>query len=400
MYSLTRQALIRAATAASVLSLVTSPLMPTHKGLVAQGRAELRHEATFPESFGLIQTVRPLSDGRIVVADPLGQVLGLVDMDAGAMDPVGREGGGPGEWRQPDAVYPLPGDSTLLVDLGNTRLGVIAPDGRIVETYPMVLERGGGPMGLEIVLPGGTDAGGSVYFLARGGMRPGGGLDSSLVKRWARDDGPTTRLAALRPPAMSTATSGGRGNQEIRMRPVPLAPQDDWTVAPDGSVAVVRAEPYRVEWIRPNGERAVGPAVDYRPVGVGTAEKERYLDEMESAGLSMSLSMDNGARSMQLRRGGQGGSRQDRAAQIRDLQWPETLPAVRGGALVAPDGRLWVRRFAAAGDPAAYDLFDREGRRVGSISLPPGRRVAGFQGDRVYAVYVDELGLNWLEEYR
>jgi hypothetical protein len=391
-----------AATGIGMLVLAAAPLVSPQAGLAGQEGVELRHHATFSESFGFVQTVRALSDGRIVVADPLGQVLVRVDMETGEMEPLGREGGGPGEWRQPDAVYALPADSTLLVDLGNTRIAVIDPEGRIVESHSMVLEdAAAGPMGLEIIQPQGTDAAGRIYFEARGELRrPGAGPDSSRVMRWAWGDPSAVRIAALTPPAVTVATSGGRDDQQVMVRPVPLAPQDDWAVAADGSVAVVRAEPYRVQWIHPDGRTVEGPEIDYRRVDVGTPEKERYLDELETGGLSVSVSVENGARSMQFRRGG-GGRQQDRAAQMRELDWPETLPAVRNnGALVAPDGRLWVRRFAAAADPAAYDLFDREGRRVGSIALPAGRRVVGFQTDRVYAIYVDELGLNWLESYQ
>ena len=50
-------------------------------------------------------------------------------MDTGTADTLGRVGGGPGEYQQPDAVFPLPGDSTLLVDIGRTYLTVIGPDG-------------------------------------------------------------------------------------------------------------------------------------------------------------------------------------------------------------------------------------------------------------------------------
>ncbi len=75
-------------------------------------------EVTYPEGFGLVQQVRELADGRVFIADPLGQVLLVADMTSGKADTLGSVGQGPEEYRQPDAVYALPGDSTLLVDLG------------------------------------------------------------------------------------------------------------------------------------------------------------------------------------------------------------------------------------------------------------------------------------------
>ncbi len=369
----------------------------------AQDAVELERTARFPDGFGFVQTVRPMPDGRVLVADPLGRILAFVDLDAGTLEAVGREGPGPEEWRQPDAVYPLPGDSTLLVDLGNTRLAVLDPSGEIVRGHRMVLETGErGPMGLEISNPGGTDARGRVYYQARGGMRPPSmEMDSSTVKRWTPDAGEPVVLAKLSPPPVEMTRSGSGGETRMMMREIPLAPQDAWAVADDGAVAVVRADPYRVEWIRPDGQVVRGPAVAYRPVRVRNAERERYLDERQNTGLSARMTVENGVRSLGLSRGGQGGDEQARARELRELEWPESLPAFRpDGALVGPDGQLWVERYTAAGDPARYDLFDRSGRRVGAIRLPAGRRIIGFDGDRVYAVAVDDLGLHWLEAYR
>ena len=50
---------------------------------------------SFPESFGYLSNVRELADGRVMVADTLGQVLVVADLQAGTADPIGRVGGGP-----------------------------------------------------------------------------------------------------------------------------------------------------------------------------------------------------------------------------------------------------------------------------------------------------------------
>ena len=76
-------------------------------------------EAVYEEAFSVVSTVRELADGGVLVADALGQVLVHLDMDAGTADTLGSVGEGPDEYRQPDAVWPLPGGRTLLVDLGN-----------------------------------------------------------------------------------------------------------------------------------------------------------------------------------------------------------------------------------------------------------------------------------------
>lgn len=122
----------------------------------AQETLELIHEATFSEGFGHIDRVRELSDGRVMVADPIGQVLLVLGRGLANADTLGRVGGGPQEYRQPDVVLPLPGDSTLLVDLGNGRLIVVGPDGAFGTTAPMAQGEPGSES-FSIILPRFTD---------------------------------------------------------------------------------------------------------------------------------------------------------------------------------------------------------------------------------------------------
>jgi hypothetical protein len=406
----------RIAAALAVVALATAPAPSA-----AQPVQDLRHRTTFHESFGFLQSVRELADGRVVVADPLGGLLVALDLGSGAMTPIGREGGGPGEWRQPDAVYALPGDSTLLVDLGNARLTVIDPAGRAVRSDPIVLRPAGdegarpvagsdgrvrmgpGMLGtIDIIRPRATDRAGRVYFQGGGRMAgPGAGADSLEVKRWDRGDAPPVRLAGLRPPQLSTSTtgrSGGQGTMGIRAQPVPLAPQDDWAVAPDGRVAIVSAQPYRVDWVHPDGRRVTGTPVDYRPLPVRTAEKERWLEGRGSNNLGITITMQGGAPSMNFRRGG--AMRPDADAGIDDYEWPQVLPPFRSGrSHVDPNGRLWVERYGQVGAPTVFDVFDRRGARVAQIRLPADRELIGFGRSAVYAARVDELGLYWIEAY-
>ena len=364
-----------------------------------QDARPLRHRVTFPESFGFLQSVRELQDGRVMAADPLGGTLAILDLNRGTMTPVGREGAGPEEWRQPDAVYALPGDSTLLVDLGNARLAVIDPAGRFVDTHPIGVPQtrpGAGPF--EIMMPRGVDARGRIYYLSRGmGRHPGARPDSSTVRRWSRHEGEEpVSLARLAPPKMAVSSAGGGGRQSVTMRPIPLAPEDDWAVAADGRVAVVRAEPYRVEWHAPDGGVVRGPELPARPVRVGGAEKERWLEQMAAGGLAVSVEVGPQGPSMRFQRGG--GRANTPAAS--DYEWPETLPPFRAGvSLVDHSGRLWVARHGPAAGPASYDVVDARGAVVARYTVPAGHRIIAVTGRGVYAVRTDDLGLSWLEVF-
>lgn len=118
---------------------------------------------------------------------------------------------------------------------------------------------------------------------------------------------------------------------------------DEWVVLPEGGVAIARAEPFRVEWHPSYGDSAVGPIVP-----------------------------------------------RDRARSA------DGAPA----ALLAPDGRLWVARAAAAGaEMVIYDIFDRSGERTGRMSFDAGSIVVGFGRTRVYVVRRDADGEVFLDRF-
>jgi hypothetical protein len=357
-----------------------------------------RPEAVFPEDFGSIQTVRELRDGRVLVADPLGKALYVLDMAQGRRRQVGSEGQGPQEYRQPDAVWALAGDSTLLVDLGNARLVVMGPDLSFGATRPIAQGAFEPGRPLVLALPQGVDATGAVYFR---GMPAGLGAaappDSADILRLPSGGGAPTTVGRFKLPDQRTSRSGGAQNQNVRMEPLPLTPEDAWGVASDGSVVVARSRDYHVEWIAPTGARRSGPPVRWDPVRVGNAEKDEYLAEAgRGGGIAVSLTVENGRPSMSMQRGGAG----TQAREASSYTWPERLPPFYGGRIpVDQQGRAWVRRRVRAGAPAAYDVFDRTGARLTTVTLQPGRRIVGFGPTSVYVVSHDEFDLAYLERY-
>jgi hypothetical protein len=371
------------------------------QGASGQERSLGEPLAVAREPFSLVNTVRELADGRVLVADPLGGVLVRLDAALQGIERLGREGGGPEEYRQPDAVWPLPGDSTLLVDLGNARLTVVGPDGSFGRTRPITLgEPGpGGPPAMA--LPRGVDAGGRIYFegprMVVGGPPP----DSVEVLRAGPVGASTEGVVRVKLPGVRTQSSGGGGNVGFRVTPVPLSPVDAWGVAPSGAVAVARSEPYRLEWIRTDGRRVAGPPVSWSPVRIRQAEQEEWELERgrSGGGIGVSMTIENGRTSVSFGRGGAG--RPGGGADPSTLPWPEAKPPFVGGTVwVDGTGRAWVRRSLPAGEPALYDLFDGEGRLVGQVRFPPDRRLVGFGNGTLYAVHVDAMDLQTLEKYR
>ena len=367
----------------------------------------LTQDASFAEAFGMVGGIRELRDGRILVADPLGQALMVINMQAGTADTIGRVGGGPGEYKQPDGVFALPGDSTLLVDLGNGRLTVLAPDLSFVETMPIAQGQPqagggmrGGMAGMNVVLPRGVDGQGRIYFQALGmGMRPGSQLpDSAAIMRWDRATGAFEQVGQVKLEERRLERSGSGNRQNMMMRQTPLSPQDGWGVSLSGRVAAARSDGYFLEWIEPDGGRVRGDQVPFRPVRIRQAEKERWVEGRSSSGLMIRAEIGTGGPSMSFGRGGGGGGG---SSSVDDFDWPDVMPAfAAGGVRVTPEGDAWVRRSVPAGGDAVFDVFGADGQLKERITLPTGRRIAGFGPERVYVVRNDEFDLQWLERYR
>lgn len=363
----------------------------------AQSSRTLIADAVFSEGFGMVSGLHELSDGRLMITDGLGQMLLWVEMDGGRMEQIGREGRGPEEYRTPDALYALAGDSTLMVDLGNGRLTVLGPDGEFIRTMPIARQVNGQ---MVTALPRGVDRMGRIYFQPFGMMmgRPGGGVpappDSASIARWNPADDAVDTLGVVKLEERKVETSGGANNRSVRIRPVRMSPQDAWAVAPDGRVAVARSDPYSLEWIG-DGSHRQGSQVSIRPVRVGRPEKIEYLLTRRRGDINVMVDVNNGVRQMSFGRGRRNSDEVDISG-----EWPLNMPAFGTGAVrVAPNGDAWVRRNISADDEATFDVFGPDGNLKEQIKLPVGRHVVGFGDGVVYAVYFDEFDLQYLERY-
>jgi hypothetical protein len=370
-----------------------------YEGAVSQ-RHLLEPDAAYSEALGMVQTVRPLPDGRILVADPLGQVLVAIDMDAGLADTIGQRGAGPGEYDQPDAVFPLPGDSTLLVDLGNGRLSVLGPDLEHGSTMPLAF---GDPQRGEMtfILPRGTDQRGNLYFQGMGIKMGGPGLvefpDSAPIMRFDRATTTIDTLGMILLRRREAFTTGTGARQQVDVAEYALSPEDAWHVSPAGRVAAARSDGYYVEWIDDEGSHP-GPNVPYTGVPVRRADQDEWINNFYAMSMSLQLRIANNVRTTSFSRGGPGSD--DRWGP-EEFEWPDAKPPfVANGVRVSPSGKAWVQRSAPAGTDVMYDVFNADGNRMEQVIFPPERRVVGFAGEVVYVVRKDEFDLFWLERYR
>lgn len=367
-------------------------------------RSLARPEAEFPEPFTQVGAVRELSDGRLVVIDPRDKIVQLVDFRNGSGTKVGREGSGPGEYAFPSRLVALPGDSSGVYDMLNSRMLVVLPNGKpgsFITTEAAAVGGGAGGRGTVRIggaLPRFTDARGRLYwtgqpFTQAAGDGPPTSADSVPVVRYDRATKKTDSLAWVRVAKGNVQTSGGSGNVQLRIGIAnPFQPRDEWAVLPDGRVAVLRSPEYRVDWYGPNGKSSSAP-IAYEKLKLTEAHKAQWRESRKQQTMMM-VTMNNGQRSV--RTG-------PPAADLPDPgDWPELLPPfVDNATFVAPDGMLWVHRTRAANDPTPnYDVLDGTGKVAMRVELPAGTRLVGLGKGTVYATRTDDDDLQYLQRYR
>ncbi len=346
--------------------------------------------AAYAEPFGLIGGVRELSDGRVLVADPLGGALFRLDAGLRRIEKLGTEGEGPGEYRQPDGLWPLGDDTSLLIDLGNARLTVVRPDGTLGESSPIVLSGGSGPGGMTLAIPRGSDDAGHVYF-AGSPFSPDGMRDSVDVFRLDRSSGDYEPVATLRAPEITEQRSG----ENIGIQRVPLGRADIWGATPSGGLYIARERDYSVEFISPGGATKKGPPAEVRSVRIGGAEKDEWADERaRNGGVRVDFGSVGGQPRVSMSRS------TGRRSDVDGLPWPDRKPPfVEGRIRVDATGHGWIRRSEPAGRPALYDVFDQAGRLVQSVRFPEGRTLVAFGESSLYAASTDAFDQQFLERY-
>ena len=243
----------------------------------------------------------------------------------------------------------------------------------------------------------GSDARGRLYSTGREiEMGPDGprSADSVPLLRTDRAAGRTDTLAWLARDPQNMSVSGGGGNMNVRIGRAPFPFNDVFTVFPDGRVAIVRAQGYRVDVVAPDGRLASGARVTYTPVKVDAGVKQRWRDAQRGQTAIMITQSEGG-------RGGASRNVTAGPAQVQDPDsWPDVLPAHTGTVFAMPGGATWVQRHEAGrATGTLFDVFDAAGRRTGQVRVPEGVRIVGGGERSVYAVRIDEDDLQYLQRY-
>lgn len=336
-----------------------------------------------------VSGARELKDGRILISDAKRAAVYLIDPRTGTTQQIGSAGGGETQYAQPGGFYAGIADTIYLLDRGQARVSVISPSGAIVGTRSIRRKGFSGSSDADLDLQQ-VDSRALSYFTDRGFRLNAAvgatAVDSTPLVRFDASRQHYDTIALLRQ-AQKKVTQADEHMQITRE--IHGSPRDGWGMAADGSIAVVRASPYRIDWYSPSGKVSHGPVIAFEPIPY-TAEDKAAIAAATSKSAPKAGIVDADGNEKKLSSAG------------ADESFAPTKAAFDPtNIIVSSEGQVWVPRNQRFGvKTVLYDVFDRQGQRIDRVELPAGSRVIGFGLNAVYVVERDEKGTAALRKYK
>ena len=329
------------------------------------------------------------SDGRIVVLDAQGQHLKVFTPDGTYERTIGGPGGGPGEIgiATQSSLLMTPGDTILMVDLGNQRVNLYLVSGEFVRSFPVDLAAGF-PFRWELAGDGRVVA--QLRKLDFTGAAAG--ADSMDVIAVQHLDGTAGDTLMRVPSGKTIQFSGGLPEWNF------FVPEPLWALWGDRILHAVN-DTYRIGVYGPGGqlERVIDKPFTLTPVT--DADQEPMKRALRKAIL------DQGAPAQM-------------ATQLVDtrLHFAPNYPAF-AQMLEGPRGFILVQLIEpvsslsdeerenfdfTSGTMASrnWDVFDDQGRYLGVLAMPLRFQPVEFRGDEIYGVQRDELDVQYVVKLR
>jgi hypothetical protein len=345
--------------------------------------------------FGSIRSLSVGADGTLYVMDGQVPAVRVFDADGSYRTTLGRSGGGPGEFGQPDGGMRMLSDGRLAVrDPGNARLQIFDANGEPAETWPVIAG------GFHTSSPMGRTAGDTLWTPVLMDREVDVSEWRMGLQRIAPDgaivDTVETPDAGYEAPRIEARVET-EGGANVSMNGVPFAPDETSALHPDGWFIHGISDRYALTLLRPGGYLRIEREASAVPVGPGEkSEAERQAT---------------------------------RNMRSTDPNWRWNGPPIPDSKpyfeeiYAAADGRIWVlvelegvEQDDPDYDPTdpdsiedrwraryAFDLFETDGTYVGRVPMPDDMSrfpQPVIRGDQVWAVTRDELDVQRVVRYR
>ncbi len=346
------------------------------------------------------------SAGNLYVLDPSAFQVVVIGPGGELVMTVGREGEGPGEFRNPTDLAVWRDGRFAVVDIRHGAYQLFGPEGELERFVRMNAAAGqpgvlaardtvrADPRGGALIASGGRFAAAAAAGMAAGRAAAGDPTDEEFEPLGA--DGRLDRLD-LRGEAAVAETI-------IRARPIPpdgtearslyFAPRLIWEVLPDGAIAYVDSTAYEVTFVAADGTPRGALERPLRPetvtARIRSAVREHRLRELEApptdAGRPDFMTAQQWEEMQEMLRAA---AREG----IESQEYFPEIPVVRG-LRATWDGSLWVQRRGEDpwDDAGPIDVFGPDGDYRGTLAVGrPGMPVAFGPGGLAAFVETDEL---------
>lgn len=362
----------------AAVSLIASPLLGQQGEVGRLTRTLELAGLEFPYDFTRISALIPLADGSIVIAEPRERRLRRFADDGGSVQTFGRDGAGPGEFRQLAQIGAI-GDTIWATDVGTRRTTLFDAGGRVLATLVWDLPDSDAAASRNVILGyfSSVDAWGepSASAASVGDER----MPRELVALTADGRTRTRRLGGVAAAhARYRITDGGSiafGAQPFADAPLVLGR------GPAGIVIIDRRtngpgapRAFAVIALSPRGDTLWRSQIPAAPRRISGAVKDSVITSIQR------------------------GSPHSRAVVAAALHLPEHWPPV-SDAFVSVDGAIWIRREQDQSE-VKYVRLSSAGVLDSEFVVPRQVRLVAARGDTVWALRTDEDGVPSIERYR
>lgn len=308
-----------------------------------------------------------IANGNIVVANSGSDELRCFDSDGHYLWTAGRNGEGPGEFRNLGWVQRLGPDSIAAYDRSLHRVSVFDLSGKLGRTTN--LEAPGGvlrPTALGVLDDG------TIIVQANAYVTPG-----TVSEGLNPVDGWLLRY-----------TAGGEIGDTIAP-----APPVSWFAFANGPRRHIASQPFshRTVVAVASNHVYVGHTSAFEIGSYDASGGPNRLFRMLTSNRPVTPDDIQNYLDIQLERATTAEERSAERDMVEAAPFPETFPAF-ASLLVDDSGRLWVEDYRVPGDSdVTYSVFDGEGGLLGVVGIPPGLLVYEIGEDYVLGRWRDEL---------